>query len=512
MLTEAEYFCALRQLACEPATALRAELARAFILLLAYRFGLRGAEATNLSRSDWVDSQPEAVVVLVRSNRWRRLKTPAGQRQVPQLFLFSDHEKEIVASWLNSWLSITSLDGDGPLFADLQSPEHLMNGPSLRRDVTVVIKQVTHNPDLSTHHARHAFGNNVSLLLFDQASGLWPCALAPEQTTEQRKHHVRRLLLGTEHVTRRSLWAIARLLGHAHPRTFIRSYLHLLPELAAHYVNPPADGKRSSSPELRQALIDLDKLPEREDYLAPLPLKAATPVAHRFTAERALRFLHLCNRGVESGRAQAIIGMSEYEATNLIQAVTNLDAILARRPHINRTDAGNSILLSHIPEARWAALIARAHSVTWAAKPLDGADIGVNKLSEMVGASRQLVLWKPVHFSFFSQMVQAWGLCDASFSFACTRRGKEALLEMGATAGWAQHLELKLRSELAVAASPQQIDPIEFGAPPSLAKNRCAVLTKTGATSDLRSSYELALLCLVSVLLHESSSQRVMPS
>ena len=83
---------------------------------------------------------------------------------------------------------------------------------------------------------------------------------------------------------------------------------------------------------------------------------------------------------------------------------------------------------------------------------------------------------------------------------------------MGATAGWAQHLELKLRSELAVAASPQQIDPIEFGAPPSLAKNRCAVLTKTGATSDLRSSYELALLCLVSVLLHESSSQRVMPS
>lgn len=63
MLTENEYVCALLHLAPQPAQSRREQLAR--VVLSTYRFGLRGDEVTGMQRSDWVDEQPDAIVVLV---------------------------------------------------------------------------------------------------------------------------------------------------------------------------------------------------------------------------------------------------------------------------------------------------------------------------------------------------------------------------------------------------------------------------------------------------------------
>ena len=52
-LTESEYLCSLRVLSPEPHLSNREQLAKAFILLVAFRFGLRGAEITGTLRSDW---------------------------------------------------------------------------------------------------------------------------------------------------------------------------------------------------------------------------------------------------------------------------------------------------------------------------------------------------------------------------------------------------------------------------------------------------------------------------
>jgi integrase len=506
MLTEKEYHCALVQLAPKPAQASREDLARAFILLMTYRFGLRGAEATGLHRSDWVDDQPEALVVLVRGNRLRRLKTAAAQRQVPLLFVLTDHEKELVTNWLISWESITILNGAGPLFADQKSPDQLMNGKLLRRDVSEVIKQVTQNADLSLHHARHSFCNQVALLLMAGTGDIWPHASTPEQSTARRQNHVRRLLLSTNRVTRRSLWALARLLGHAHPNTTVRSYLHLLPDLARHYVNLPVVKKRLVHEELDIACIDLDRLPYAENYLEPIPRDEVKTVTRRpLTADLILRFLHLYQRGVADARAQLVVGISSEDARHLIQGLEQIDRILARRPAINQSLGGSSNLLSHIPQARWADLITRAHDVTWEPKPQIGPVMGIDELPLIVGPSRQIVLWKPLHFRLFKKIVDCWALSETSYSMWSTVRGQASMQDMATQAG----LVLTPATGSQANESFQQIDPVETGDPPMLVRHRCGVLARTHTDSAFRSSHELVLLVLVSMVLQGRSTGQV---
>ena len=502
MLTEEEYLFALKQLAPTPAQATREELARGFILLTTYRFGLRGAEVTGLNRSDWVVDQADAIVVLVRGNRIRRLKTAAAQRQVPLLFVLTDHEKELVARWLISWESVITLNGSGPLFADQRSPDQLMNDKLLRREVSEVVKQVTQNADLSLHHARHSFCNQVALLLMDDAADIWPHAIAEKQSKTQRRSHVKRLLLTTDRVTSRSLWALARLLGHAHPNTSVRSYLHLLPDLAARYVNLPASEKRFMHHDLAAASMDLDQLPFVEGYLQSNPQGTKEPPMQPFTAERALRFLHLCRRGVEPDRARTIIGLSLLESNCLIEGIKQIDKILSRRPHINPAGDGAFNILGHIPETRWSELIARAQLVTWMSESQNESLVGMKSLPEMIGGSRQIVLWQPPHFDFFKKIVNCWRISAESYYICSTKGGKAGMLVMANQAG----LTLELAAESLANESFHQIDPIEVGDPAMLVRHRCGVFTKTHTASNFRSSHELVLLVLVSVALQRSDT------
>lgn len=500
LLTEAEYFFALQQMAPEPQTASREELAQAFILLLIYRFGLRGAEATGLFRSDWVDDQTGAIVVLVRGNRERRLKTPAAQRQVPLLFLLSEHEKAIVLKWMDSWESIAIAKEDGPLFVDLKSPGVLMNGKSLRSLVSDAIKKVSRNPQLSAHHARHSFGNNVALLLFEKTEMLWLHSLELGQLTPERRSHARKLLLCTNEVTRRSLWAIARLMGHAHPRTFVRTYLHLLPELSARHVDLPTPSANAKLKDSSPHFTDLDEWVEDSGYLQMEPAKSHSLPPR--TAQEALRFLHLCSRALPPDRARELVGISAHYAEHLIAAVKDIDAILATRKAINNPNLGPYNLLSHISESRWSALTTLAHQV--ASAPEKSAVINMQffgDLSHIIGPSRQLLLWREDHFSLFEQFVSAWQIKHVSYRFASSRKRVRTILDLAKNAGLSEHQQSKLTLELDGAESPTQIDPVVIGPPVSIIQNRCAVLANTDPQSDLRSSYELVLLFMVWVVM-----------
>lgn len=113
-LREADYHAAL--------TALQSQelpqdyvTAGSMLLLLAYRYGLRVAEALGLSRGDWLgEAEP---LIRVQNNALRKLKTPAGRRLVPTLFTLSDLEKSIIERVL---LSAEAMHGDrtsAPLLA-----------------------------------------------------------------------------------------------------------------------------------------------------------------------------------------------------------------------------------------------------------------------------------------------------------------------------------------------------------------------------------------------------------
>ena len=504
-LTESEYLCSLLVLSPEPHLSSREQLAKAFILLVAFRFGLRGAEITGTLRSDWVDDQVDALVVLVRGNIWRRLKTPAGQRQVPLLFLLTDHEKEVISRWLDSWEGLTAATRRSPLFAVAQPSEKLMDSLQLRREVSEVIKQATGNPGLSLHHARHAFANNAALLLIDNTEGLWPFALSAEQTTPERKSHVRRLLLVTDGVTRRTLWALARLLGHVHPQTGVRSYLHLLPELAARYVNlPPA--ALLSTVDVQDRCVNLNALADLAGYLEPASADYLTIAPPALTVERALHFLQMRQRGIGPKRAGSIVGITESAADLLHGVMKVLDEVLAKRPHVNLGKSGELNFLSHIPQSRWSALKIKASSVKWSSGKTRSEAMLIQSIAQMIGPTRQVVLWKSEHFHFFGQVVQAWQLSDASYRFICNYRSKDALLLSAAKAALSSPIMSKLQRELSV-RSAQQIDQIESGDLAMLVKHRCAVTTETDTNSDLRSSYELVLIVTVSLVAHIEAKQ-----
>ncbi|MGI0034615.1 MAG: hypothetical protein ACRD98_01925, partial [Nitrososphaera sp.] len=335
-------------------------------------------------------------------------------------------------------------------------------------------------------------------------------ALLPLQTTPERKTHVRRLLLNTDQVSRRTQWAIARLLGHAHPQTSVRSYIHLLPQLAARYVNLPVTTTGMVTVDLNAVSIDLDQLKEVEGYLEIKPGSEQVEPAPPLNAEKAIRFLHLRQRGTVSKRAKTIIGISDLEANRFDEVLDISDSIFKRRPHVNRTLGGASILSSHITEARWKALTSRAFEVSWPIDTEEKSSVSVKNLPELIGPTRQLLLWKSAHFSFFNKVVNAWQLSASSYSFICTSRGKEALLNIAGKVELDPALKTKLELELQAGKISQQIDQAESGDPPMLVKHRCAVLAETDTKSDLRSSYELALIFMISVVLAEFTESRIM--
>lgn len=201
------------------------------LLLLTYRFGLRGKEALGLLASDFF-VEGDMIVISVTDNRIRTLKSPASRRQVPLVFKLSKSEKSMIEWCLNQLSSIPGLNKNTPLFNNKgNSLSEMMNG-KIKHNVMQVLKQVTANPDISIHHARHTVANKIAYELFrlnipyvnKEFEFLQPVATD--------------MLLGTSAPTRREAWASARYLGHATRITQLKSYIHFIGDWAAQYAKP----------------------------------------------------------------------------------------------------------------------------------------------------------------------------------------------------------------------------------------------------------------------------------
>lgn len=490
LLLEQDYLHALALAAPDPEHASREELARAFILLVSMRFGLRGAEVTGLKRDDWVETAGGSVIVLVRKNAARDLKTPAARRQVPLLFTLTPLELRIVDRFLALWEGLAQGDRKVSLFANANLIDKLMNDKLLRWQASQLVKQATLNANLSLHHARHTFANGVALMLLDNTQGLWPHVTSAPVSPEQRAH-VRKLLLCTEEVTRRALWALARLLGHAHPVTTVRSYLHFLPEWADRYIGWPSQ-EYAEVRRLSDVGLSLDDLPRAAGYLQA-PQTGQTPPL-RADAQAALRFLQLYQTRMEPARAAFSATVSDDEAALLISLIDTIDKTLAKRSHINVPLGGRTNLLGHIRDDRWREWITRAADVSMDAFTAAGLLPNQRKdLLQMIGPSRQVLLFQREHFRLFRAIVDAWQLDDASYAIHAPKKMHSRLTE------WAAECDLTIKPH-APDVTPQ-LDTIEVGDPPVIIQYRCAVLPITGEAARLRSSHELVLLVVLAIFL-----------
>jgi hypothetical protein len=561
VILEKEYQYALSLAAPQPESASREDLARAFILIVAMRFGLRGAEITGLMRTDWVDLVVDSEVVLVQKNRYRDLKSPAARRQVPLLFTLSIFERRIIDRFLALWNGIARGDVSIPLFVSSTDSTKLLSDKFLRWQVSQLIKQATLNPDLSLHHARHTFGNRVGLILLDGTGSIWSHCVA-EPPSKQDCSHVRKLLLCTEGVTRRSLWALARLLGHAHPHTTVRSYLHFLPELADLLVWKNQKEFKKNWPTLIDVSLQLHELEIAPGYLAPVETAAAPTRLPAPSPQAALRFLYLYQQGASLERASFSAAIETTDAQTLVKVINNIDDTLARRHHINPKMGGTSTLLSHIRPERWTRLIEQAAAVVVpSSRPLTSWELLESGL-KMIGPSRQILLYRERDFKLFKQIVVMWSLPASSFKIV-SQQATHARLQAWADAneleiekaaeskvpspqGKGLALQLKpltvdltldraqtpiqngqhpehpktqkavprrlkaggLRKTKGDAkdASKLQIDVVEDGDPPTPQRHRCAVIPTPSKESLLTDSFQLSMLVSVTLFLFSSTT------
>lgn len=239
----------------------RENLHAAFIQIITYRYGARFKEATGLLRADIFDS-PHGPVFLFKKNKNRDLKNKFSHRAVPLLFELEPLEERVINQVITDYETRYGDKSRGALLYDENhtSPTLAPTTPytsKIARILNKVLKRVCGDESIVTHTNRHTFSNILGIVLLGYESVL------PEfMNFSVNAKSIRRLVLGNDdNNTRRSTMALARLTGHAGPKTTFRSYLHFLPILSDRLVFQELNIKFSSSlPDPQRNFLDIADL------------------------------------------------------------------------------------------------------------------------------------------------------------------------------------------------------------------------------------------------------------
>jgi integrase len=444
------------------------QLHDAFVALACCRFGLRIGEAVGMNRADWIEDGA-AILVLVRSNSTRPLKTTHSRRQVPLVEELMPVEREILARVLREWEHRHGQNRDTPLLAGVSGATFKATKNALATRLLARLKQVTRNSRCTVHHLRHAYAMRIFALLHGRA--LDPC-IVPD---EQRALNCRRLLLGTDGIDRRSVWAVGRLLGHSSPGVSLRSYLNCLHL----WVEPPAQHVPRRRVQTN-AIVDLDVCELDAEYLcdiAPLQQHEAGPRAP--LPLRALRYLRLLAIGYSDEGAAATAELAPHQAKALVRALT----LAAGRLSGDDGRYGIFKILGAIGVQRFDVLRSWIDGLD--AAPAVGAQLA--DWLETVGTSRQVLLYEREHFFAFSGFATAFRLTPEAVWLV----SRPTL--SGSLRSWLRESGLEPYCHSPAQVSKTfQLDVVRVGDPPKIYPDRVAVVARS--TGPLVSSYELLLL------------------
>lgn len=202
--------------------------------VLGFYAGLRRNEALCLRLGDLQGEHQ--LWLTVRTNRYRQVKSYAGQRLLPLHALLPDH-------WLRqllAWRAMRTDEGGAHareqlLFCALNKAFSPLPAEQLVTPVRDAIRAVTGDYSLVFHQLRHSFASwtLVRLLAPELPLPHWQqrfAALAHPWFDTSACTALRRWLLGVTGDTqpvRHAAYALARLLGHQQVATTFRAYIHL---------------------------------------------------------------------------------------------------------------------------------------------------------------------------------------------------------------------------------------------------------------------------------------------
>lgn len=357
------------------------ELSSMFVWMSAGRFGVRLGEAIGLYRNDLFEVGG-TTSLLIQTNQVRGLKTGKSRRQVPLIEILTQAEIDLIAEVKRRWLNYHRKGVDAPLLPGVTKSSFTTCRATIGDTLRALVKAVTCNPHSTFHFLRHSFATRIFSLLRGVSLGIG------EAVNSERVIHIRRLLLGRDDCDRRTLWAVARLLGHASPAATVRSYLH---SLETWLPSPmPADAQLSLGQQQYASISDLDTWNQDESYL-----NCAPPLQKKVSKEsdilRLIRFLRLYAQGHSSAAAVANALVRPELADTLSRAL----AIAARRNGIEKlNDPLQSI--RQVPLFQWDQLVEFA-------KKIDTPKEDISfELDQTIGRRRQIVLFRSDHFTSFS--------------------------------------------------------------------------------------------------------------
>jgi hypothetical protein len=399
-----QYQNALELIAPEPATTENEQLAAAFLLLLSFRFGLRGADALGLQARDWreVSSRTAGskIVVQVRRNELRGLKRDnSGRRLVPQIENFAPIEAEIIEHFLRPFAAKRASDASFPLFAN-DVDAKLFDLDRLA-DIIDRALQLSHRERVTLHKGRHAYASRLAQALM--GDHLRP----PGGTCEPDLHHreVRQLLLGTDRVTRRAPWALSRCLGHARPFVTLKSYVHFLPLWCDEWNCAALDAADMLLP-----AFDLgDKAYIGKDYVRWEPMPPVVAKSSTFTGVTQIqKFLKLRRSGVD---ARAAARLAQVSAKFAARAEKHIESVTRMLDQRTRHGKGLKPLHQHLKTPQWELFSVICAGVDQQTSP------GTRRLPktielglQLLSPNRQLVAWEYKHFLWLADFVRTFSL------------------------------------------------------------------------------------------------------
>jgi len=419
LLTTAEYLTCLRSLVGVKAQREKSThlLECAWVMLLGFRFGLRGGEAVGLQDDDWIE-RAGAMVVLVRPNSTRGLKTVRGKRVVPLIEQLTDLEKSIINEITRRFDERPNETGDRAMLSDLSATNFKYRRLQITGRLLRMIKLATLNNGAIVHHTRHSFANRIFALLAGRAFGLGSEGLFNAAQCES----ARRLLLSRLEMDRRALWALCRLMGHSSPVTLVRSYLHLqvMPSM-------PQSDRTAVSVRARVGYVDLDTRARHPDYLRNLPAvdgheQSELPPP---TLSMIFNYLRLRRTGRSSVNSAYVVGLEPALATRIENELTACAVRLEKARPEDRALQTCSDLIGRVSLARFRSLIAAALKVTSTSLPMARAEA----LAGTVGRSRQILLFEVPHFTIVGAFVKSFGLTEKDMVLLLPKAPAKGLLE-----------------------------------------------------------------------------------
>lgn len=461
-------------------------VALCMLLMLCYRFGLRAKEALGLLQTDWQENDGK-IIVLVQNNRIRTLKNVGSRRQVPLLFNLLKVEYEIIDRHKAELNAVFGLDKHTPFFQTQRQSLTDLQMKNMQTALSKVLKMVTGNTAISLHHSRHSAANKVGLAAFNlkldgwKGRGFTSCGNQNE------------MILGSNSVTRRSTWAMARYLGHVVRDTQFRNYLHFLSDWAELAYEP----LNIEFPlPVKATIFDLDALPE----LKPVDYNLIAKLSSKPTPINALVILKYC-RLLSLGKDEHVAGAS----LNLKQTDVGLINDSLKKLLDNVTVANKKVthveFLQSIKKPSWDRFLdylesdlenINKKSVSY---PQGSLQLITDDLGLMVGSTRQILLWKETHFDLFNTFINAFSIQLNSIQFISSNRIDERLLNRAKALGF----NLVAQSKASRGNASYQLDAIRQNG--MLVESKIAVVCVKNSHHLIRSGSDLILLFAFYIIL-----------